>query len=87
MYMQSGDFRKNMVDNLEKTRTAYDLLMREVNLHKKDWEERLKIYATIHQNTQNIRFAIGKILTGKELEEGETEKFPTDFEILKLKSG
>ena len=56
-------------------------------MHKKDWEERLKIYANIHQNTQNVRFAIGKILTGKELEEGEMEKFPTDFEILKLKSG
>lgn len=87
MYMQTGDFRKNMVDNLEKTREAYDLLVKEVDLHKKDWEARLKIYATIHQNTQNVRFAIGKILTGKELEEGETEKFPTDFEVLKLQSG
>lgn len=87
MYMQSGDFRKNMVDNLEKARAAYNLLVKEVNSHKKDWEERIKIYAAIHQNTQNVRFAIGKILTGKELEEGETEKFPTDFEILKLQSG
>lgn len=87
MYMQSGDFRKNMVDSLEKTRVAYNLLVKEVGMHKRDWEERLKIYAAIHQNTQNVRFAIGKILTGKELEEGETEKFPTDFEILKLQSG
>lgn len=87
MYMQSGDFRKNMVDNLEKTRSAYNLLVKEVDFKKKDWEQRLKIYSAIHQNTQNVRFAIGKILTGKELEEGETEKFPTDFEILKLQSG
>lgn len=87
MYMQSGDFRKNMVDNLEKTRDAYDLLVKEVNFHKKDWEERFKIYAAIHQNTQNVRFAIGKILTGRELDEVETEKFPTEIEALQLQSG
>lgn len=87
IYMQSGDFRKNMIDNLEKTRAAYNLLVKEVGMHKKDWEERLKIYAVIHQNTQNVRFAIGKILTGKELEESEAERFPTEIELLKLQSG
>lgn len=86
-YMQMGDFRKNMVDNLEKTRSAYNLLVREVNLHKKDWAERLKIYSSIHQNTQNVRFAIGKIITGKELEETEVDKFPSAIESLQLQSG
>lgn len=85
-YMQTGEFKKNMVDNLEKARAAYNLLVKEVNSHKKDWEERLKIYSSIHQNTQNVRYAIGKIITGTELP--QNDEFPS-FTIppLQLVSG
>lgn len=76
-YMQAGDFKAYMVGNIEQTRKAYDLLIKEINNHKKDWEERLKIYYTIHQNTQNVRRAIGEIITGKQLDEAELGNFPT----------
>lgn len=75
-YMQGGDFRNYMVGNIEQTRKAYDLLIKEINNHKKDWGERLKIYYTIHQNTQNVRRSIGEILTGRQIGEGELESFP-----------
>lgn len=75
-YMQQGDFRSYMVGNIEQTRKAYDLLIKEINDHKKNWGERLKIYYSIHQNTQNVRRSIGEILTGRKIGEGELENFP-----------
>lgn len=75
-YMQRGDFRNYMVGNIEQTRKAYDLLIKEINNHKKDWGERLKIYYTIHRNTQSVRRSIGEILTGRKIGEGELESFP-----------
>lgn len=76
-YMQAGDFRSYMVGNIEQTRKGYDLLIKEINNHKKDWGERLKIYYTIHQNTQTVRRSIGEILTGRKIGEGELESFPS----------
>jgi hypothetical protein len=67
-YMQSGEFRSSMVDTIEKSRKAYELLTKEINDHRKVWIERIKIYATIHENTQNIRKSIGKIITGGPVE-------------------
>jgi len=75
-YMQAGDYRRYMVGNIEQTRKAYDLLIKEVNDHKKNWAERIKIYYTIHQNTQNVRRSIGEILNGRKIGEGELESFP-----------
>lgn len=75
-YMQSGEFRKNMMDNLEKSKDAYNLLVNEVKSHTKDWNARLKLYSVIHQNTQNVRLAIGKIITGGTLKESDVESFP-----------
>lgn len=88
-YMQSGDFKKNMVDNLEKTISAYNVLVREVKQHRKDWEERIRLYAAIHQNTMNVRLAIGQIILGKQLENLDAPSFPKleGLEILKLESG
>lgn len=63
-YMQSGDFRNNMVDTIEKSRKAYGLLMNEVKDHQKAWSERIKIYASIHDNVQSVRKSIGEIVTG-----------------------
>jgi len=75
-YMQSGEFRKNMMDNLEKSKEAYNLLVNEVKSHTRDWNTRLKLYSVIHQNTQNVRLAIGKIITGGTLRESDVESFP-----------
>lgn len=88
-YMQSGDFRKNMIDNLEKARAAYDILIKEVKNHTNDWNERLRLYSTIHKNTQEVRLAIGKIITGGALKQSDIESFPLTSEILppQLKSG
>ena len=66
---------------------AYNLLEKEVKTHKKEWEERLRIYAAIHQNTQNIRFAIGKIITGGLPPSTTADKFPTAIEQLQLHDG
>ena len=85
--MQSGEFKKNMVGNLEKAMDAYNLLEKEVKTHKKEWEERLMIYAAIHQNTQNIRFAIGKIITGGLPPPTIADKFPSAIEPPQLQSG
>ena len=88
-YMQAGDFRNYMVGNIEQTRKAYDLLIKEINNHKKDWGERLKIYYTIHQNTQTVRRAIGEILTGRQIGEKDLESFPRmeDQNISLLETG
>lgn len=88
-YMQSGEFKKNMVDNLDKAKTAYNLLIKEIKTHKQNWEERIKIYSAIHQNTQNVRLAIGEIITGQALSPSEMQGFPKIgiIETLKLESG
>lgn len=88
-YMQAGDFRNYMVGNIEQTRKAYDLLIKEINNHKKDWGERLKIYYTIHQNTQTVRRAVGEILTGRQIGEKDLESFPLmeDQNISLLETG
>ncbi len=88
-YMQAGDFRNYMVGNIEQTRKAYDLLIKEINNHKKDWGERLKIYYTIHQNTQTVRRAVGEILTGRQIGENDLERFPLmeDQNISLLETG
>lgn len=88
-YMQSGEFKKYMVDNLDKAKAAYNLLVKEVGTHKKDWVERLKIYASIHQNTQTVRLAIGKIIIGGKTPQLSGEEFPSleNLEVLKLDSG
>lgn len=76
-YMQTGHFKQNMVDNIQKARSAYDLLVKEVKNHNKDWKDRIKIYSAIHQNTQSVRMAIGQIVSGKTVEELESEEFKT----------
>lgn len=80
-YMQTGEFKKYMIDNVEKSKNAYNLLIQEVKSHKKNWEERLKIYFTIHQNTQTVRLAIGKIITGGTMMQLGDEPFPNFDEL------
>ena len=87
-YMQSGDFKAYMTSNIDQAIKGYDLLKKEIDNHKKDWEERLKIYFTIHQNTQNVRRAIGQILTGREIPLSELGNFPIqEQEIPLLETG
>lgn len=87
-YMQSGEFRNSMVDTIEKSRKAYEILVGEVKDHQKTWTERIKLYYAIHENIQGVRRSIGEIVTGGTV---ELEKY--DFmqlegsDILKLKSG
>ncbi len=87
-YMQSGDFRNNMVDTIEKSRKAYELLVSEVKDHERVWIERIKLYHSIHENIQTVRKSIGEIVTG-----GTVELEHYDFiqiggrELPKLKSG
>jgi hypothetical protein len=87
-YMQTGDFRTNMIDTIDKSRKAYELLINEVKDHEKVWRERAKIYASIHENIQNVRKSIGEIVTGRnvELESYDFEQILTS-DTLKLKSG
>lgn len=75
-YMQAGNFKNFMVGNIEQARKAYNFLIKEIDDHKKNWGERLKIYYTIHQNTQSVRRSIGEILTNRKIGEGELESFP-----------
>jgi len=87
-YMQSGEFRNNMIDTIDKSRKAYELLIREVKDHEKVWIERVRLYSAIHENIQGVRKAIGEIVTG-----GSVELERYDFiqiggsELPKLKSG
>lgn len=67
-YMQSGEFRTNMIDTIEKSRKAYKTLVREVKDHEKSWTERIRIYASIHENTQAVRRAIGNIVIGGQIQ-------------------
>ncbi len=67
-YMQSGEFKKNMVDTIEKSRKAYETLVKEVKDHEKSWTERIRIYASIHENTQAVRKSIGKIVIGGQIQ-------------------
>lgn len=63
-YMQSGEFRANMVNTVEKAEEAYSLMINEINDHKKSWQKRFEIYSTIHANVQLVRAQIGQIITG-----------------------
>lgn len=64
-YMQTGEFKTNMLKIIEKAKDAYQLLLKEVKGHHQIWMERVKIYHSIHENTQLIRQQIGQIVTGK----------------------
>lgn len=87
-YMQSGEFRNNMIDVIEKSKKAYELLVGEVKDHQKAWTERIRLYHSIHDNIQGVRKSIGEIVTG-----GLVEIEQYDFiqiggpELPKLKSG
>ena len=67
-YMQSGDFKSNMIDTVEKSRRAYELLVEEAKDHQKVWAERIKLYCSIHDNVQSVRKSIGEIATGSSIE-------------------
>jgi len=67
-YMQSGEFKNNMIDIIEKSRGAYKLLMKEVKDHERAWTERIKLYKSIHENTQKVRKSIGEIVIGGHIE-------------------
>ncbi len=87
-YMQSGEFRNNMVDTIEKSRKAYELLVKEVKDHEKAWTERIKLYYSIHENIQGVRRSIGEIVTGGAVElEGYNFVQLTGSELPKLLSG
>jgi hypothetical protein len=87
-YMQTGEFKCNMVEAIDKSRRAYQLLIGEINDHQKNWSERINIYHSIHDNIQNVRRSIGGIITG-----GKVELESYNFvqinrsELPKLKSG
>jgi len=87
-YMQSGEFRNNMVDTIEKSRKAYELLKKEVKDHEKVWVERINLYYSIHENIQRVRQSIGEIVTGGavKLESYEFMQIGRS-ELPKLKSG
>ena len=87
-YMQSGEFRNNMIDTIDKSRKAYELLVGEVKDHQKAWTERIRLYHSIHDNIQGVRKSIGEIVTGGmvELERYDFIQIGTS-ELPKLKSG
>lgn len=78
-YMQSGEFRNKMVDTIEKTNQACELLKKEAVEHQSMWREREKIYNSIHENTQSVRIAIGEIITGKTVKLEQHTSDPVEF--------
>lgn len=65
-YMQSGEFKANMLNAIAKSEEAYNLMLDEINQHEKTWHKRFEIYSTIHANVQIVRAQIGQIITGDE---------------------
>jgi len=63
-YMQTGAFKNHMTLAIQKSEDAYNLLIDEMQGHKKLWQQRYDIYSTIHANVQMVRLEIGKIITG-----------------------
>ena len=75
-YMQSGVFKNRMMLAIQKAEEAYNLLIKEMGDHKKIWEDRYQIYATIHANIQMVRAEIGQIITGDKNLLNEVKKLP-----------
>lgn len=75
-YMQSGEFKIHMVESAQKAEEAYKLMVQEIYSHKKTWQERYKLYCTIHNNIQTVRLEIGKIVTGNPKLGNESHIFP-----------
>lgn len=75
-YMQSGEFKTNMIDSAQKAEEAYKLMIQEINDHKKNWTKRYKLYFTINNNIQTVRLKIGKIIIGNPELGNESIKFP-----------
>lgn len=73
-YMQSGIFKNRMALAIQKTEDAYNLLIQEVQQHKKLWSQRYEIYSTIHANVQMVRAEIGQIITGNKQLPEEVKK-------------
>ncbi|MFH1890614.1 MAG: DUF2130 domain-containing protein [Candidatus Kuenenbacteria bacterium] len=87
-YMQSKEFRNNMLDTIDKSRKVYELLVVEVKDHQKVWTERIKLYCSIHENIQSVRKSIGEIVTGGSVELERYDFIQIDgSELSKLEGG
>ena len=75
-YMQSGIFKNRMTLAIQKSEEAYNILMEEIKDHKKLWQRRYDVYASIHANVQTVRAEIGKIITGNRNLIAEVKKLP-----------
>ena len=75
-YMQSGIFKNRMILAIQKSEEAYQILMEEMKDHKKLWQRRYDIYATIHANVQTVRAELGEIITGNKNLLSEIKRLP-----------
>lgn len=75
-YMQTGVFKSRMELAMQKSEEAYNLLVREMQDHKKLWTQRFEIYSTIHANVQMVRAEIGQIITGNRKLIDEVKQLP-----------
>lgn len=81
-YMQTGDFKNRMQLTIQKSEDAYNLLLDEMNEHKKTWTKRYEIYSSIHSNVQIVRAEIGKIITGNINLPNEVKQLETPKHLL-----
>lgn len=62
-YMQSEAFKNDIRDTINRSKRAYELLIKETKQHKKMWLNRYRQYKGIYENTSRVNQNVSMILT------------------------
>lgn len=63
-YVKSEDFKNGVEDSIYRTRSLYEMLIKEIKSHKTIWDDRYVHYRTIHDNVSRLELVTSNILKG-----------------------
>ncbi len=63
-YIKGDDFKNSVKDSIYRTRSLYEMLIKERENHQKVWQNRYIHYRTIHDNVSRLELMTSSILKG-----------------------
>lgn len=71
-YITGEDFKNGVEDSIYRTRSLYDMLIKEMNNHRRIWDDRYTHYRIIHDNVNRLEHVTSNILKGLPAKEAMT---------------
>lgn len=78
-YIKSEDFKNNVADSIDRTRSLYEMLRKEIKSHKGIWQHRYKHYKKIHENISRLELVTSNILRGLPFKEAIAHLEPQEL--------